>query len=253
MSYRAQSKYLTNYSYKNSKILKADYKNIKVIGFDADDTLWVNETYFRDAEQEFAKLFSQFETPNKIDQELFKMEMKNLPLYGYGVKGFVLSMVEMALELSNYTVSNESIEKILDIGKEMLNKPVELLEDVEYVLKRLSGKYRLILATKGDLLDQERKLEKSGLVDYFHHIEVLSEKESDNYSKLLRHLEINPSEFLMIGNSLKSDILPLIEIGADAAHIPFHTTWQHEKVLEDRIEDKQYVSLEKLKDILDFL
>ena len=177
--------------------MSIDLKNIKVIGFDADDTLWVNETYFRAAEQEFAKLLSQFETPNKIDQELYKMEIKNLPLYGYGVKGFMLSMVEIALELSNYSLSNKTLEKILDIGKDMINKPVDLLDDVEEVLQKLSKKYKLIVATKGDLLDQERKLEKSGLLKYFHHIEVLSEKESTNYIKLLNHLDIKPLEFLM--------------------------------------------------------
>lgn len=159
-----------------------EYKDIKVIGFDADDTLWVNETYFRDAELEFAKLLSPYETANKIDQELFKMEMKNLPLYGYGVKGFVLSMVEMALELSNHEVSNATINAILNIGKDMLNKPVELLDGVEETLKILSQDYKLILVTKGDLLDQERKLDKSGITDYFHHIEVLSDKQEANYS-----------------------------------------------------------------------
>ena len=230
-----------------------DFKNIKVIGFDADDTLWVNETYFREAEQQFAQLLSQFETLNKIDQELFKMEMKNLPLYGYGVKGFVLSMVEMALELSNNTVSSKTINDILNIGKAMINKPVELLDGVETVLQQLSINYKLILATKGDLLDQERKLEKSGLLDYFHHIEVLSEKEEVNYSRLLNHLEIKPSEFLMIGNSLKSDILPLIHIGAKAVHVPFHTTWQHETVTNKMIKDKDYLTLETIDEVLDYL
>jgi putative hydrolase of the HAD superfamily len=134
--------------------LNKNYNNIKVIGFDADDTLWVNETYFRDAEKEFAKLLSQFETENKIDQELFKKEIENLPTYGYGIKGFTLSMVEMALELSNYTISNHSIEKILDIGKRMINQDVELLPDIENVLKKLSENYKLIVITKGDLLDQ---------------------------------------------------------------------------------------------------
>ena len=233
--------------------MSIDLKNIKVIGFDADDTLWVNETYFRAAEKEFAKLLSQFETHNKIDQELYKMEIKNLPLYGYGVKGFMLSMVEIALELSNYSLSNKTLEKILDIGKDMINKPVELLDDVEEVLQKLSRKYKLIVATKGDLLDQERKLEKSGLLKYFHHIEVLSEKESTNYGKLLSHLEIMPSEFLMIGNSLKSDILPLIEIGAQAAHIPFHTTWQHETVEYSNSNGKNYLTLDALKDIYTYL
>lgn len=229
--------------------MEINYDNIKVIGFDADDTLWVNETYFRDAETEFANLLSQFETPNKIDQELFKMEMKNLSVYGYGVKGFVLSMVEMAIELSNGTVSNKVISKILEIGKDMINKDVELLDGVEEVLKKLSSKYKLIVATKGDLLDQERKLEKSGLLDYFHHIEVLSDKKEANYSKLLNHLDINPKEFLMIGNSLKSDILPLINIKSKAIHVPFHTTWAHEEVKLDANSNNQFHTLKTLKEI----
>jgi len=230
--------------------MEIDYKNIKVIGFDADDTLWVNETYFRDAEKEFCSLLSKYETPNKIDQELFKKEIGNLPLYGYGVKAFVLSMVEMALELSNYNVSNKTIEAILNIGKDMLNKPVELLDGVEAVLKNLSKSYRLILATKGDLLDQERKLEKSGLTNYFHHIEVLSDKKEANYSKLLNHLDINPSEFLMIGNSLKSDVLPLVNIKAHAIHVPFHTTWAHEEVSAQETNGRAYKTIKNLRDII---
>lgn len=233
--------------------MEVDYKDIKVIGFDADDTLWVNETYFRDAELEFAKLLGAYETANKIDQELFKKEMDNLELYGYGVKGFVLSMIEMALEISNYNVSNKTIEAILNIGKDMINKPVELLDGVEDVLKVLSKNYRLILATKGDLLDQERKLEKSGLIDYFHHIEVLSDKKESNYSKLLNNLDINPSNFLMIGNSLKSDILPLVNIKSHAIHVPFHTTWAHEQVRDEENNGKGYKTVSGLRDILKFL
>lgn len=233
--------------------MEIGYKNIKVIGFDADDTLWVNETYFRDAELEFAKLLSPYETANKIDQELFRKEIENLPLYGYGIKGFVLSMVEMALEISNGHVSNVTIGKILDIGKDMLDKPVELLEGVEEVLNTLSQDYRLILVTKGDLLDQERKLEKSGLLDCFHHIEILSDKKEANYSKLLNHLDIKPSEFLMIGNSLKSDILPLVNIKAQAIHVPFHTTWMHEQVNDDETRDKSYKTVDSLLGILSLL
>ncbi len=233
--------------------MEVDYKNIKVIGFDADDTLWVNETYYREAELEFAALLAQFETANKIDQELFKMEMKNLDMYGYGVKSFILSMVESALEISNNKISNNTVSAILNIGKNMINKPIELLDGVEEVLKTLSNKYRLILATKGDLLDQERKLERSGLTDYFHHIEVLSDKKEANYSKLLSHLDINPEEFLMIGNSLKSDILPLVNIEAHAIHVPFHTTWVHEQVTEEETNGKQYNTVKSLKEIIPFL
>lgn len=233
--------------------MKNEYKNIKVIAFDADDTLWVNETYYREAELEFAGLLSAYETANKIDQELFKKEMENLEMYGYGIKSFILSMVEAALEISNYSISNKTIQDILNIGKTMINKPVELLDGVEEVLKTLSSKYRLIMATKGDLLDQERKLEKSGLTDYFHHIEVLSDKKEANYSKLLNHLDIKPSEFLMIGNSLKSDILPLVNIKAKAIHVPFHTTWAHEEVKEEETNGKDYKTVSNLKEILKFL
>lgn len=233
--------------------MEIDYKNIKVIGFDADDTLWINETYFRDAEVEFGKLLAGYETLNTIDQELFKKEIDNLPLYGYGVKAFTLSMVESALEQSNYNISNKGIEAILNIGKNMLNKPVELLDGVEEVLKILSKKYKIILATKGDLLDQERKLEKSGLTKYFHHIEVLSDKQEANYSKLLNHLDIKPSEFLMIGNSLKSDVLPLVNIKAHAIHVPFHTTWAHEQVSEKDTNGKHYKTVSSLRELLGLL
>ena len=233
--------------------MEVDYSNIKVIGFDADDTLWVNETYYREAELEFSKLLGAYETANKIDQELFKKEMENLEMYGYGIKSFILSMVESALEISNNSIPNSAVKDIINIGKKMINKPAELLQDVELVLKELSQKYRLILATKGDLLDQERKLDKSGLTKYFHHIEVLSDKKEANYSQLLSHLDINPSEFLMIGNSLKSDVLPLVNINAKAIHVPYHTTWVHEQVNEDETNGKIYKTVKGLKDILELL
>lgn len=233
--------------------MEIDYKNVKVIGFDADDTLWVNETYYREAELEFAALLAQFETANKIDQELFKMEMSNLEMYGYGIKSFVLSMVESAIELSNGKVSSKTINGILNIGKNMLNKPIELLDGVELVLETLSKKYRLILATKGDLLDQERKLERSGLNKYFHHIEVLSDKKEENYIKLLGHLDIDPPQFLMVGNSLKSDILPLVNINAKAIHVPFHTTWIHEQVTEEETNGMEYLTVKSLKEIIPLL
>ncbi len=232
--------------------MEIDYSNIKVIGFDADDTLWVNETYFRETEHKFAKLLSGYETENKIDQELFKMEMKNLDLYGYGVKGFVLSMIESAIDLSNGKVGADVISKIINLGKDMITKPVEVLDGVEEVLEKLSKKYRLIVLTKGDLLDQERKLDRSGLTKYFHHVEVLSEKKEENYANLLEHLEIPVSEFVMIGNSLKSDVLPLLKIGAKAIHVPFHTTWAHEEVKQHN-HNGQYHKLNKLTDILELL
>ncbi len=229
------------------------YKKIKVIAFDADDTLWVNETYFREAEHQFAKLLNGYETENKIDQELFKKEIDNLKLYGYGIKGFVLSMIECALELSNYQLKPKLIQEILNIGKEMLEKPIELLDGIEEVLEELQGKYKLIVATKGDLLDQEKKLEKSGLLKYFHHVEVMSDKKTSDYKKLLQHLDIKASELLMIGNSLKSDVLPLISIGASAIHVPFHTTWEHETVSKEEESLTDYVTIENIKESLTVL
>lgn len=232
--------------------MEVNFGNIKVIGFDADDTLWVNETYFREAEEQFSQLLEQYETKNKIDQELFQMEMKNLELYGYGIKGFMLSMIESALELSDRHVSQKTIGKILNLGKAMISRPVELLPGVEELLKKLETKYRLIVLTKGDLLDQERKLDKSGLSRYFHHVEVLSDKKEENYQNLLDHLEIPVSEFLMIGNSLKSDVLPILNIGARAVHVPFHTTWAHEEIPVDQIANN-HLTLGKISDILKYL
>lgn len=232
--------------------MEVDYSNIKVIGFDADDTLWVNETYFREAEERFAEMLEQYETKNKIDQELFRMEMKNLETYGYGIKGFMLSMIELALELSNNRVSQATINRILDLGKEMISRPVELLDGVEEVLKQLESRYRLIVLTKGDLLDQERKLQKSNLLRYFHHVEVLSDKKEENYKNLLEHLEIPVQDFLMVGNSLKSDVLPILNIGASAVHVPFHTTWAHEEVPSHE-KTNNHLTLAKITDILKYL
>ncbi len=228
--------------------MEIDLKGIKVIGFDADDTLWVNETYFRETEERFAELLEGYETKNKIDQELFKMEMENLGLYGYGVKGFVLSMIESALDLSDNQIPQEIIGEIINLGKKMISHPVELLDGVEEVLQGLKDKYRLIVLTKGDLLDQERKLQKSGLSKYFQHVEVLSDKKEINYKNLLDHLEINTSEFLMIGNSLKSDVLPIVSLGARAVHIPFHTTWAHEMVSDEESHDG-YLKLNSIRDL----
>ncbi len=232
--------------------MEVDYSNIKVIGFDADDTLWVNETYFREAEEVFTSLLEGYETKNKIDQELFLMEMKNLELYGYGIKGFMLSMIESALELSNNRISQTTLGQILDLGKKMISHPVELLDDVKQVLEQLKGKYRLIVLTKGDLLDQERKLDRSGISAYFHHVEVLSDKKEENYLNLLNHLEIDVKNFLMVGNSLKSDVLPIINIGAQAVHVPFHTTWQHEEVSNENFKDN-YLTLGSLSELLKYL
>src|SRR5690606_6209055 len=184
--------------------------------------------------------------------ELFKTEMKNLHLYGYGVKGFILCMIETASRISNRTVSLELIDEIIAIGQELLQKPIELLQGVSEVLEELKGKYRLIVATKGDLLDQERKLKNSGLESYFHHIEIMSDKKVSDYKKLLKHLDCKPENFLMLGNSIKSDILPVLELGGYAAHIPYHVTWAHEHH-EIQQQDPDFIQLTKINEILSYL
>ena len=227
-------------------------KNLKVIAFDADDTLFINETYFAETEQKFCSLMEDYLSHQSISKELFKMEIDNLKLYGYGIKGYILSMIEAAMRISNNTLPIAIIEKILQYGKELLEKPIVLLEGVEETLEALHGKYKLIVATKGDLLDQRRKLHNSGLGHYFHHIEVMSDKQEVDYSDLLRRLEIAPAEFFMIGNSLKSDILPVLAIGGHAVHIPFHTTWAHEKI-DHEIIHENFMTYEKISDVLNRL
>jgi putative hydrolase of the HAD superfamily len=226
--------------------------NLKVIAFDADDTLFVNEPYFQETEQKFCALMSDYLSQQGLSQELYRMEIQNLDLYGYGIKGYTLSMIEAAMNISNRTISIEIIEKIIQYGKELLQKPIELLDGVEETLKALNGKYKLIVATKGDLKDQQRKLHDSGLGHYFHHIEVMADKQEVNYEKLLKRLEINADEFFMIGNSLKSDVLPVLAIGGHAVHIPFHTTWEHEKV-NHKVEHPNFKTLEKITDVLPIL
>jgi putative hydrolase of the HAD superfamily len=224
----------------------------KVIAFDADDTLWVNEPYFQETEHKFCALLEDYLPHHTVSQELFKTEMQNLGLYGYGIKGFMLSMIETALRVSNNTVHHSVIERAIQYGKDLLEKPIELLDGVEEVLHALKNRYRLVVATKGDLLDQERKLKKSGLESYFHHIEIMSDKQEKDYTKLIRHLDIAPEEFLMIGNSLKSDVLPVLAIGGHAVHVPYHTTWAHEKV-EQHIEHENFRQLNSIKEVLQYV
>ena len=224
-------------------------ENLKVIAFDADDTLFVNETYFAEAEEKFCALMSDYHSKQSISQELFKTQINNLPTYGYGIKGYILSMMEAAMSISNNTIPVEVIEKIISIGKELTHKPIELLTGVEETLNALYGKYKLVVATKGDLLDQRRKLHKSGLGKYFHHIEVMSDKKEKDYLDLIQRLDIQPAEFFMIGNSLKSDILPVLAIGGHAVHVPFHTTWAHEKI-DHKVVHENFSTHENIVQVL---
>ncbi len=224
--------------------------HFKVIGFDADDTLWLNEVHYRNTERQFAKLMAPWLTEREARKELFRLEMQTLSLYGYGVKGFTLSMITAAISISNGQVGSDVIKQIVDLGKSLINVPLELLDNVADVLAQLHLDYKLIVATKGDLLDQERKLRNSNLEQYFHHVEIMSDKTPDNYLKLIRHLDINPEEFMMIGNSLKSDVIPALDIGSSAIHIPYHMTWEHEHV-SDTSSIQPYMTLDSFHDLLE--
>lgn len=225
----------------------------RIIAFDADDTLWHNEAFFRETELKFCSLFEDYLPQHTVLRELLQTEIKNITLYGYGIKGFMLSMIETSMRITDGTIPVSAIEKIIDYGKELLEKPIELIDGVEEVLQKLKEKqYRLVMATKGDLLDQERKLKKSGLEHYFHHIEIMSEKKEPDFQKLIKHLDIQPSAFVMIGNSLKSDILPVLNIGGTGIHVPYHITWEHEKV-EAMISHVNFVQAETIRGVLKYL
>ncbi|MCK9626581.1 MAG: HAD hydrolase-like protein [Bacteroidales bacterium] len=227
-------------------------KKIEVIAFDADDTLWVNEPNFRETEEKFCDLLKDYLPKESVSKELFSTEMGNLALYGYGVKSFVLSMLETLVRITNNSASLELVQKVILLGKELLQKSVELLDGVKEVLVKLNGDYHLVLATKGDLLDQERKLSNSGLEKYFHHIEIMSDKKTSDYSKLLKNINCEPENFLMVGNSLKSDIIPVLELGGYAVHVPFHITWVYEKI-DYKIKNPKFTEANNITELLKIL
>lgn len=222
---------------------------IKVIGFDADDTLWVNEPYYRETEEKFCQLLLDYGSSHDIHKRLYDVEMANMELYGYGTKAFMLSLIETAILVSKGNINVATISQILDMGKEQIALKNTLLPGVQQVLEKLFPHYRLIVATKGDLLDQERKLKNSCISGYFHHIEIMSDKQVDNYKRLLAHLDIDASEFLMVGNSIKSDILPVIKLGGYAIHVPFHITWEHEKVADHEIPEGRFITVGSISEI----
>ena len=198
------------------------------IGFDADDTLWHNERLYSVTQEKFRNIMKEHES-GLIDQTLLETEKKNLKVFGYGIKGFVLSMIETSIQLTNGDISGKEIEQIMDFGKEMLQEPIQLLEGVEKTLLQLKNHYPLYLITKGDLIDQETKIALSGLNQLFDVIEIVSEKDEGTYQKILDKNQIKPSRFVMVGNSLRSDILPVLEIGGTPVYVPYQIDWAHEK------------------------
>jgi putative hydrolase of the HAD superfamily len=203
---------------------------ITTIGFDADDTLWHNQAIFEDAHGRCCALLARYHDRAAVDRELYATEMRNIGLYGYGIKAFALDAIETAIRLSNGRIAAEEIQQILGLAREMLAHPVELLPGVSETVAVLAATHTLLVITKGDLRDQERKMAASGLASHFRAVEVLSEKDGGTYAHVLRRHGIAPAEFLMVGNSLKSDILPVLGLGGAAAYIPYHPTSTHESV-----------------------
>lgn len=201
---------------------------IDTIAFDGDDTLWHNESLFSMTQDRFRALLAHAVEPADLDRRLLDTERANLRFYGYGIKGFVLSMIETAIDITDAQVDPRAIRSLVDFGKAMLEHPVELLDGVAEVVEALSSRHRLLLITKGDLFDQESKVARSGLAERFHAVEIVSEKDPDTYRRILERHGVEPSRFVMVGNSVRSDVLPVLAIGGHAVHVPYHLTWAHE-------------------------
>ena len=226
----------------------------KTIAFDADDTLWVNEPIFTNTRLDFEKILSKYLEINEgLEKELYAVESRNLELFGYGIKGFMLSMIESALELTHYNIKGEDIERIISLGKDMLKQPVEILDGVREVIHEFENEYQLMIITKGDLWDQENKIARSGLADYFNKIEILREKSAHSYSEAFMKHNIHIDEVLMIGNSLRSDVLPICELGGTAVHIPFHDTWMHEHMTQQHTDEHDYYELNRISELPDLI
>jgi putative hydrolase of the HAD superfamily len=201
----------------------------ELIGFDGDDTLWHGEILFARAQDKFVDLLSPYGGQSLIRERLFQVESENLAAFGYGVKGFTLSMIETAIQLTDGRVTGREIQAVIDMAKEMLSCDVRLLDHAEQAVSRLSGSHSLMIVTKGDLLDQESKISRSGLAGYFRGVQIVSEKSPQTYAAILRRNGVEPARFLMVGNSIRSDVTPVLELGGFAVYIPYALTWEHER------------------------
>lgn len=219
-----------------------------IIAFDADDTLWHTERLYVDAQAKFVQLLSRYHRPEWIQERLDETEGRNLAHFGFGIKAFALSMIETAVEMTEGRVSGNDIGALVNLAKSMLNAEVQLLDDAAETIARLARQYPLMLITKGDLLDQESKIARSGLANYFPRIEIVSDKTAESYARLLEQHHIMRERFLMVGNSVKSDILPVLELGGWAVHVPYELTWLHERA-EPPDGQAGYYKIERLGEL----
>lgn len=226
---------------------------ITTIGFDADDTLWHNENLFAEHHRKYCELLSEFHDADTVEETLYQTEMRNLALYGYGIKSFTLSSIETAIELTGGSISPGELKRIIEFGKDMLSHPVHLLDGVSCVVGNLAKRYRLCLITKGDLHDQERKIAQSGLAHCFDYVEVVSEKNVETYDRILQRLNVPIDQFMMVGNSLKSDIMPVLNLGGHGVHIPYPLTWQHERIERTPREHEFFYQIETMDQLPELL
>jgi putative hydrolase of the HAD superfamily len=226
---------------------------IEVIGFDADDTLWHNETLYHQAKEELGQILADYRDPKEIKEWLDQTEVTNIAYYGYGIKSFTLSMVETASQATGGKVSAKEIDEIIAIAKKMLTAPVDLVDGVKTTLETLSSKYALMLITKGDQFEQERKIRISGISHCFQYLEVVGEKSASTYCQVLKKYNLDPTHFLMVGNSLRSDVLPVLEIGGQAVHIPNEQTWFHENADLQEVGDSQYLEIKRISQLPELL
>jgi putative hydrolase of the HAD superfamily len=230
-----------------------DIPLIEIIAFDADDTLWNNEHLYHRAKLDFCQLMASYAESQLAKDHLEEMEVRNISFYGYGIKSFALSMIEAAADVSEGQVSGDEIREILAIVKDMLTANVEFMEGTEVTLAELSKFYDLMLITKGDLYEQESKIERSGVTRYFRYLEIVGEKSDATYRRILGKYDLDPQGFLMVGNSLRSDILPVLRIGGQAVYIPHDQTWFHEHAGEEEIGDNEFIQLEHLHQLPEYL
>ncbi|MET0289572.1 MAG: HAD family hydrolase [Pseudoxanthomonas sp.] len=228
---------------------------IRWVGFDGDDTLWKSEEYYRAAEQSFEALLGQYIDlgDHQTSAHLLAVERRNLRVFGYGAKGMTLSMIEAAIELTDARISARDIQRILDIGRATLDHPVELIEGIRDAVAAIASTHEIVLITKGDLFHQEAKIQQSGLSDLFHRIEIVSEKDSATYARVIDELGVAPAQFAMVGNSMRSDIAPVVGLGGWGVHVPYHITWAHEAehdLAEDHPRMLQIVAADALPEAL---
>ncbi|MEM9327592.1 MAG: HAD family hydrolase [Bacteroidota bacterium] len=227
--------------------------SLQLIAFDADDTLWAHESIFHDATNRYKTNLEHHVSHEVVEEKLYTCERENLKHFGYGIKGFILSMIETAIEITEGKITASEIQEMVDLGKWMLSHPVEVLPNVQESLLQLKEEYKLIMITKGDLFDQESKIARSGLAEHFNDIHIVSEKDEACYQRIFEKHEVKPEDTVMVGNSLRSDILPTAKIGGHAIHIPFHVTWLLEQVEDHHLHGITYHELSDIAMVPDFV